>query len=51
VPAAMKEKRGLEAAAAAGDGGPDAKRPRPPALARFEPRGVFSTWSVVCIAV
>ncbi|XP_047081067.1 calmodulin-binding protein 60 B-like [Lolium rigidum] len=29
----MKEKRGLEAPAAAGDGGPDAKRPRPPALA------------------
>ena len=35
---AMKEKRGLEDAAGssggAGDGGPDAKRARPPALAR-----------------
>uniref|UniRef100_A0A0E0CGK3 Uncharacterized protein n=1 Tax=Oryza meridionalis TaxID=40149 RepID=A0A0E0CGK3_9ORYZ len=29
----MKEKRGLEAAAAAGDGRPEAKRARPPALA------------------
>jgi hypothetical protein len=31
---AMKEKRGLEAAAAGGDGHPEAKRARPPALAR-----------------
>ncbi|KAF2943407.1 calmodulin-binding protein 60 C isoform X2 [Oryza sativa Japonica Group] len=30
---AMKEKRGLEAAAAGGDGHPEAKRARPPALA------------------
>jgi hypothetical protein len=30
----MKEKRGLEAAAAGGDGHPEAKRARPPALAR-----------------
>lgn len=32
---AMKEKRGLEAAAAGGDGHPEAKRARPPALARW----------------
>ncbi|KAE8778687.1 calmodulin-binding protein 60 B [Hordeum vulgare] len=36
----MNEKRGLEAAAAAGDGRPEAKRSRPPALARSSPKRI-----------